>query len=335
MYILADLYTTRFRYVLKRIRKTVKLFRKSPVKNAILQEKIINKFHKSYQLCADVKTRWNSTEGMLERFIKTFDCIKDALADIGLTDLILDSDLDVAKSLFEALQPIRLASEALGRRDATLLSAEGTLSFLYTKLKESGSTIGHDLYDAITNRINQRRNKELVTTLKYLQGLPLSSIPDLENSSKSQMTKFIKEHGVRLIRGYLKQIGEVGTDAEPIAGPSSRVEVESGPSNLREELESAIKVFVCPGQPDAAMIDIAKVITKELSLFELHGRLSRNLKILFDALNSIKPTSTDSERVFSDSANICSKKRTLLADTNVNNLCFLKSYFARIDSVKI
>lgn len=299
----------------------MKIFRKSPVKNAILQEKIIKKFQKTLQLLPDVKTRWNSTEVMLERFIQTFDCLREALEEIGLPDLVLNTDLEVAKSLHEALQPVRLASEALGRRDATLLSAEGSLNFMYAKLKKTNTKVGSDLYNSITKRINERRHKELITALKFLQGLPLTSVPEFENSSKSQTIKFIKEQGVRLIQDFHKDNGGLTVD-----------HVEPEPSSIREELESAIKEFSNPVQTDSSLIDFSKVITKELSLFELHGKLSRNLDMIFDALKSIKPTSTDSERVFSDSSNICSKKRTLLSDENVNNICFLKSFFQRIDS---
>lgn len=112
---------------------------------------------KTLQMLLDVKTRWNSTEAMLERFIQTFDCLKEALDEIGLPDLILPNDIEVAKSVHEALQPIRLASEALGRRDATLLSAEGSLSFMYAKLKKNSTSVGRDLYLSITERINEHR----------------------------------------------------------------------------------------------------------------------------------------------------------------------------------
>ena len=307
----------------------MKIFRKSPVKNALLQEKFTKMLHKTLQLCVDVKTRWNSTETMLEHFIRGFDCIKETLSEIGLSGLMLDSDFEVAKNLQKALQPIRLASEALGRRDATLLSAENSLSFLYSKLKKSNSKIGNDLFDAITKRINERRHKEIITALKFLQGLPLSTqVPaELESSTKTQMNKFIKELGVRLLQNCQRQTDD---DAAKLNAGLFCMHDDSGsPSSMREELESAIMEYANPSQTDSAMIDFSKVIAKELSLFELHGKLSTNLEIIFGGLKSIKPTSTDSERIFSISGNICSKKRTSMSDESINNICFSKSYFQR------
>ena len=52
---------------------------------------------------------------------------------------------------------------------------------------------------------NQRHQKEVVTALKFLRGLYLSSVPELGNSSKSQMMKFIKEH---VLQDHLRDIDE-------------------------------------------------------------------------------------------------------------------------------
>lgn len=92
--------------------------------------------------------------------------------------LDMDNDFEAAKNHQEALQPIRLASEVLGRRDAILLTTEGSVSFLYSKLTKSNSNVGNDLFHAIMKRINNPRQKEIITELKFLQGLPRPSLFD-------------------------------------------------------------------------------------------------------------------------------------------------------------
>ena len=57
-----------------------------------------------------------------------------------------------------------------------------------------------------------------------------------------------------------------------------------------------------------------KNIKQEFTLFCNTGKRTENLEKLFDAICSIKPTSTNSEGVFSKSANFCTKIRSRLSD---------------------
>jgi len=78
------------RDVLDRIRKIVKLFRKSPTKNSILQKYVYEKHGKEMKLILDVKTRWNSMDTMLMRFIQIRECIILALSDLNSLTLLQD-----------------------------------------------------------------------------------------------------------------------------------------------------------------------------------------------------------------------------------------------------
>lgn len=66
---------------------------------------------------------------------------------------------------------------------------------------------------------------------------------------------------------------------------------------------------------------------KEFDYFDRHHVRGPWLEKLFDALGSVQPTSTQSERNFSLSAAIVTKKRTKLSPELINALNFLKSYF--------
>lgn len=70
----------KYKSTLKKMRKIVKLFKMSPVSNAVLQS-IIQKSHgHKLELKLDVKTRWNSFVIAGLRFLKVKDCIVEALS---------------------------------------------------------------------------------------------------------------------------------------------------------------------------------------------------------------------------------------------------------------
>lgn len=318
--------TKQFGSVLKRIRIVVRMFRKSPVKNSVLQKKVMEHFHKQYQLLPDIKTRWNSTETMLERYIKLHDCVVKALKELRVPSsvIISDKELDMIKSLHGALQPIRLVSEALGRRDATLMTAEGSLNFLLTKLKSQANPFATQLHEAILKRIEERRNPKLVSLMRWLQnsGSSTSTVStELPTIPRSQLMKFVKEECDRLYR-----MSTVHSTPD-----YATAELNINDASLEKELEDMIQQHAETSNTQREPFSIQKVIQKELALFELTGELTPGLNNMYKALKSIKPTSTDSERVFSDSANICTKKRSSLQDSSINELCFLKSYFKRVD----
>lgn len=98
---------------LQMVRNIVKFFKRSPVKNTILQEHVMQQHGKELNLCLDCKTRWNSMETMLERFLKIVDSIRKALQDLN-SKLLNENNLLVLKDLLDAIKPIKLAIEALG-----------------------------------------------------------------------------------------------------------------------------------------------------------------------------------------------------------------------------
>ncbi|GFU48021.1 uncharacterized protein TNCV_4968041 [Trichonephila clavipes] len=55
---------------IKKIRNVVKLFRKSPIKNDILQKYVKEEFGCEKMVCLDTKSRWISLLAMLERFLE-------------------------------------------------------------------------------------------------------------------------------------------------------------------------------------------------------------------------------------------------------------------------
>lgn len=74
------------------------------------------------------------------------------------------------------------------------------------------------------------------------------------------------------------------------------------------------------------------MLKKEFQLFDQTNKRTANLEKIFNAIMTVKPTSTENERVFSMSRNIVSKIRNRISDEAINALVFLKAYFIRTAS---
>lgn len=120
--------------LLAKVRKIIKMFRNSPVKDSLLQSYIQVKHGKQLSLVLDCRTRWNSMLPMIERFIQVNGSIQDALIELNITDTVEQNEIDILKQLSACLHPIKLAVEALCRRGSNLIKADAVLKFCLTNL---------------------------------------------------------------------------------------------------------------------------------------------------------------------------------------------------------
>lgn len=74
-------------------------------------------------------------------------------------------------------------------------------------------------------------------------------------------------------------------------------------------------------------LEIEHKLKEELQLFEEHGIRGVHLKLAYECLLTIPPTSVESERAFSAAQHITTKIRSRLDDDTLDQICFLKSYF--------
>lgn len=64
-------------------------------------------------------------------------------------------------------------------------------------------------------------------------------------------------------------------------------------------------------------------------LFEVTKKRTQNLELIYKALLSVKPTSTDSERAFSTAGTFVTKSRNRLSDRSLHAIVFLKALFCQ------
>ena len=96
--------------VIKKVRKIVSKFRRSPVKNDLLQKEVALTFDKELTLLRDCKTRWSSLHTMLKRFLKIHGPVNTVLEELELGDLRLaDGELQLVKTIDDSLEPFQVA----------------------------------------------------------------------------------------------------------------------------------------------------------------------------------------------------------------------------------
>ena len=68
-------------------------------------------------------------------------------------------------------------------------------------------------------------------------------------------------------------------------------------------------------------------IKAEMAVYDSTGKRGRCLQQVYEYLLSCPPTSVEAERAFSAAGVLCTKLRTRLADSTLDTLCFLRSYY--------
>lgn len=74
---------------------------------------------------------------MMERLVQLKVCIKNTLEELGREDLYNENDFNILVNLIEILKPTELAVKELSKNTATLLTAEGVLTFLFNQITKT------------------------------------------------------------------------------------------------------------------------------------------------------------------------------------------------------
>ena len=288
--------------ILQNFRKIVRFFRKSPVRNDILQRYVEEKEGKKLKLILDCRTRWNSLIPMMERLVQLKVCLKNALEEMGHQDLYNENNFNVLENLITILKPTELAVKELSKSTSTLLTAEGVLAFLFTQMKQNSTTLGKFFYNSLKIRISERRNKVLITLYKFLQSgnLPQTDLIELPYSPKSSTFSLATTLAGRLFGG-----ADADAEFEELLGEQNIVESEvepiaSGSESLVQQLQQSISAVFQDSKECANDINFESSFQKELKMFVVNKQKTVTVEKLFKALASIQPTSTENERVFFD-----------------------------------
>ena len=133
--------------VVNKVRRVVKHFKRSPLKNEILQTYVKEKHPNGLQLILDCRTRWSTLLKMLERIVKLRIPVHKALLDLNIDIKLNDEEFQQINNIVQALDPIKLAVEALCKREANLITAEATIKFLFDEIETYPDTEYNTYYN--------------------------------------------------------------------------------------------------------------------------------------------------------------------------------------------
>lgn len=319
--------------LVKKVRSVVKIFKHSAVKNDMyLQPYIKQSFGKEISLQLDCKTRWSSLCDMLACFYKLRVCIKKALIDMHNDMSFSEAEFDLMNRAITALMPVKLAVEAVCRRDANLITADAAVDFMLDQLAKCEGGIGRDLRSKLVQRFGERRT-DMSTLLQYLHGRK----PAI---SKSLVIKYSTELWSRLrlepAQTHASRVSnDTSSEVETIAiedDDDSSMSDDSDLGSLQQQMDMAITQATatksCSGSAEQNP-DVDYYIKRDVDAFDGAGVRGEYLEQIYSLLLSVPPTSVESERAFSASALVCTKLRCRLNDNTVDALCFLKAHFQK------
>ncbi|GFT15875.1 uncharacterized protein TNCV_3314621 [Trichonephila clavipes] len=265
---------------------------------------------------------------MLEKFLEIKSAISKALIDIKEEQMMVNVEFETVTTIVKILKPVKIGLEKLCSRNATLLTAEGVFSFVIGELNEQNSEFVKNMKYSLIQRINERRNVNLIGLIQYLNfgrkyeaAAVTSDISRL--NGKNCLVRQAQMIGKRLFCVEEESISNSSHSEE-----ESMEILKEKPLTLDEKLEKAIysktKVLYCSTKKSTSF---NKIMKQEMQLFDSTENPSPNIIKLWDALKTIPPTSVEAERAFSAAGLFVTKLRTKLSEKSINCLCFLKSYF--------
>ncbi|QQP37734.1 Uncharacterized protein FKW44_018115, partial [Caligus rogercresseyi] len=308
--------------VIRKVRKIVKTFKKSPVKNDFLAKCCLAEGLKETKLTLDIKIRWNSIVTMIDSVLRARKAVTLALTEFSLTHLLLsEAEIKLLKGVCDCLETVAAGSTGLGSRDMDLARGDRIMEFILTRLSKDTTQFGASMHQAISQRLEQRRLPQISGLLRYLSG------DDLEESSliyppRKELIKTAQEL-------YIKLFWEANAEVK-VENPEPPSQTDEPPSkkSRAEELKDFLNAKEKPSTNYLSSVNgINGQIKREFSSFDATGTLPPTLSKVFHALKTIPPTSVEAERAFSAAGLFLTKLRSCLDDRSLDTLCMLRHFF--------
>jgi len=320
------------RALITKVRKIVKTFRRSPLKNEVLQKYVKQDHKKELQLVLDSKTRWSSMLSMLERFNILKTSLKKALIDVKADIILYESEWDAVSRISKNLMPVKLAVDALCRADANLISADGKFTFMLQIFSEDDE-FGLELKKELELQLNRRRTI-LSDVLQYLHNGGKTKIhKSISGHSKTEINKIIISLARRLNDESTAEIDSTDSESDPDTvfelEPNESFENETQPSLQKLLQQNIQQSLLQPKTRNLKKSSIQSAIRNELKFWDDGGSRGPFLENIYKNLLCIPPTSVEAERAFSAAGAFSTKIRSRLNDTTLDNLCMLRSFFKK------
>ena len=222
------------------------------------------------------------------------------------------------RSLANILTIFELAVNNLSKRNATLIDLEKIIKFTTTKLTAIGTPLAKTFLDAFEKRMLERRNAKLIHVIKYLEN------PSFIKEKKDQCGEKIvrKDIETMILQLWQRLFPKKNVEVPSEADQNIPNDISDNFDNLADEFKN-----FDDNQYDEVEVSELSAIQKEMRCFEADPK-NRPIRfqVVFAALLSIKPTSTEPERAFSIMGYFCTKIRNRLSDEALDAMVFMRQY---------
>lgn len=176
---------------------------------------------------------------------------------------------------------------------------------------------------ALKLRIKERLSPELSGVLQYLH--KSSSIDEDFGVFKMPCRSGIR----KFVQNTLERLSVSTTEARRAESPIVNETPETNTARpMQDQLQLAIEKGLAKSpMPSGPANNLNMVLKREMALYESTGALGVNLNTMYNFLQTIPPTSVDSERAFSAAGILCTKFRSRLNDDTIDTLCYLRGFF--------
>ena len=319
-----------FKNLINKVRKTVKLFRKSPVQNDDLQVYVKEEINKVKQLTLDSKTRWNSLIAMLKRFFELRKSIQLCLLESENNNFELmfsTEEYNQIESIIETLSPLEELVKVVCKSNTSLYEAYLAIDITLDKLSSTQTKLSKELKKSLIEKLRPRFS-DLFLLQVYFENMHIlnsSKFFDFQAKSSEFKSKLYDTIYKLLNQGQLSTLNKEMSSGEVLNDELGQLLANSSSSTASSQsLSDLIKARKAKSSKSMQLDD---ALAKEINHFEQAENLGPLLSNALRITKTLRPTTIDSERAFSVAGSICTKVRSSFKDNTLDNLCILKGYF--------
>ena len=181
---------------------------------------------------------------------------------------------------------------------------------MLAKLFTMNAEIASLLHSNLKKRVDERIKENVMQLLRCLKDP--SAVPSKNTLNYARKLAF-------------RLFGFISNDEEPLLAEAPCATSESLPVSLKDELNALLNKDSITHLPKSN--DQFKWLKQEFLLYRNTGKRTQHLEKIYNAIFSVKSTSTDIERVFSTCTSFCTKTRSRLSDESFKSLVFLKFFY--------
>ena len=307
-----------FGKVIKKVKKVGVTLKKSSRANNLFRQKCQDMGKKFLVNTIPCKTRWNSWPKCMRRYRYNHEVIKRVLPNLAIDN----NEHGMVERYIDGVEPLVKFVPYLSDRKTTLFQSEIGLMKIFNDLKNINNGFSNILSDRLEQKILKRRNT-LLMQLAWSLWDPAFFTKTIDFYNKRINQDLIMSTAVDLIQRLTENV-EQDLSTNPVQQTLLTSVLDGSFQEIGSKLETNSRHLA-----RNMTSTLAETLNMEYLNFQSTGIRSTNLEKLKNYLDSIPPTSIESERSFSDLGFMLTDKRNSLKDTTVDKIIIVRDFYRK------